>query len=462
MPYVNLHCADDYASIFYTTNTRGGNVGGFHPGRPSIIILHPLFLDSSWLQLQFGDPRLVANYNLIAFDMRVCGKSSARPSGRHDSWVEAADLAFCHQALHLPACHVLALEGISINTALRFAVLFPEMCLSLSLCNVPAPTELKWVFTAYEELLHSWCSAEDLETFEHVAKESVAVCGWTVDLQDDLIAYWELSMPPVQMLRVAETLGVLMNRTPLKPEVLASITQPVLIIHGQLNETCPKTYAEKLASQLTNAEGGAILYTVKGGLGALNIVPGHASIMNKVFTSFLSRLPNPGSKLVPPETNKIERMKAALVTLADITGSSSVASRDPSSSLSFSCLPHEVVKRQAQALQDYRKGLDTAYSPLGPDGRPFRKYSDRKNQHWFHGGKNGLSIAGNNFLPPEKIKDPDRDRPEKPLSPQEPATDVRITRGNYNSNTIEKQIIKGSMAKVVATTPTAQFQRLVI
>lgn len=62
------------------------------------------------------------------------------------------------------------------------------MCLSLTLCNVPAPTEqvyhlcqsirltfyrLKWVYTAYNELMHSWCHAEDLEAFEHVAKESV-------------------------------------------------------------------------------------------------------------------------------------------------------------------------------------------------------------------------------------------------------------------------------------------------
>jgi hypothetical protein len=33
---------------------------------------------------------------------------------------------------------------------------------------------------------------------------------------------------------------------------------------GERNEICPKTYAEKLASQLSNAEGGAVIYTVKG------------------------------------------------------------------------------------------------------------------------------------------------------------------------------------------------------
>jgi hypothetical protein len=36
------------------------------------------------------------------------------------------------------------------------------------------------------------------------------------------------------------------------------------IFKGERNEACPKKYAEKLASQLSNAEGGAVIYTVKG------------------------------------------------------------------------------------------------------------------------------------------------------------------------------------------------------
>lgn len=33
---------------------------------------------------------------------------------------------------------------------------------------------------------------------------------------------------------------------------------------GELDEVCQKIYAEKLASQLLNVEGGAVIYTVKG------------------------------------------------------------------------------------------------------------------------------------------------------------------------------------------------------
>ncbi|KAF5388219.1 hypothetical protein D9615_000056 [Tricholomella constricta] len=359
------------------------------------------------------------------------------------------------------------LEGLSVNCALRFAVLFPEMCLSLTLCSVPPPMEVKWVMTAYDELLNNWCCAEDLESFEHVAKESVVFLlgqDCDSDIRDDLIAYWQTSMPPARILRIAETLSVVMNRSPLKPDVLASITHPVLLLHGEQNETCPKVHAEKLASQLTNAEGSAVLYPVKGASGTLSIVPWHASIANKVFTNFLSRLPPMRSELLPPETNKTERMKAALGTLAEIIGDASIALRNPSSSLSFCCLPQDVVKRQADTLKQYRKGIHTAFSPVGPDGRPVRKYSERTNEHWFHGEKDGLSYAGNsNFLPPGRSKDYDRDRAEKPASPQEPAIDNRLRRNTntFNPSSVDKQVIKGSMAKVVAT-PAAQFQRLLV
>lgn len=122
MPFVDLHSRDDYASIFYATNTAFNNVSAFDPEKPSIIALHPLFLDSTWLDNQFGDPRLSGHYNVIAFDMRTCGRSRCRSSGRHDSWVDAADLAFCCQVSlrYLSACSSLK----SIRNSICLLVIF--------------------------------------------------------------------------------------------------------------------------------------------------------------------------------------------------------------------------------------------------------------------------------------------------------------------------------------------------
>ena len=95
MPFVDLPNAhDDYASLWYITNSATGTVGGFDPSKATVLLLHPQFLDSAWLSAQLEDPRLSANYNLIALDARHAGQTTSRLNGKQDSWTDAADLAF--------------------------------------------------------------------------------------------------------------------------------------------------------------------------------------------------------------------------------------------------------------------------------------------------------------------------------------------------------------------------------
>src|SRR6267154_3459691 len=101
MPYIDIPSRDDYVSIWYITNSVYGNVGSFDPERPTCILLHPLFLDSSWLIRHFDDPRLSQDYNLIAFDQRTCGRSRCRPIQWHDHYVDAADIAMVCQVRFL-------------------------------------------------------------------------------------------------------------------------------------------------------------------------------------------------------------------------------------------------------------------------------------------------------------------------------------------------------------------------
>ncbi|KAF7330780.1 Proteophosphoglycan ppg4 [Mycena venus] len=392
MPFVDLHSSDDFASIYYTTNSFFGNVAGFDPEKPTVCMLHPTFLDSSWLHPQFNDPRLDSEFNLIAFDMRVAGKSECRTSGKHDGWVDAADLAFCAQALRLAPFHILAMENTAINCALRFATLFPEMCLSLALCNVPAPTELKWIYTAYDELVQTWCFAEDLESYEHSCIEAVNFTFGSEtpsDLRDELVAYWEITMHPRRRGRVLELANLVMNRLPLPAEAYPHITQPVLIIHGDANEAIPRKYAERLAHDLKG-----VLYTVKGGGGYLGVLQGTASIVNQVYVKFLSRLPRARSDPATPTLTTEERMRDALEMLEHITGDPSFRTRDPQSSLSFCCLPEEVIQAQTEGLKAYRKGQTLAFLPLNPSGRPIRRYSERPRDDWFESKTEGMSYAG--------------------------------------------------------------------
>lgn len=179
MPYVDLVAGqDDYASLWYTTNSPTGTVGGFDPNKPIMIMLHPIFLDSEWLYLQLQDPRLDDNFNIIAFDARCAGRTQSRPNGKHDHWTDAADLAFAiqvrllytfvpfreaqkhcttssslielfrtypSQALWLPPAHIWACESFATNAALRLAALYVYLLHSLrvgrhSVTHTPART----------------------------------------------------------------------------------------------------------------------------------------------------------------------------------------------------------------------------------------------------------------------------------------------------------------------------------
>ncbi|KAF8631234.1 hypothetical protein AX15_002563 [Amanita polypyramis BW_CC] len=396
MPFIDISCKDDHASIYYVTNTQFNNVSGFDPEKPTVILLHPFLLDSSWLSNQFEDARLRQRYNMIAFDRRSSGKSSCRVSGSHDSWVDAADLAFCHHTLRLSSCHILALESVAVNCALRFALLFPEKCQSLTLCNIPSPTDAKWVDAAYHEIRRNWCFAEDLETLEQAQVEAIKLIignECNADLQDELIAYWQTEMPPKQRHQVLETFNVLIDRDTLDDDALGRITQPVLIVHGEKNETYSIKHAQHLSSQLSNAQGGAVLYPVKGGRGALSLVQGSVSIVNQVFSKFLGRQVRVRSDLGVPEIAREERMKMALLKLAEIAKDTSIAKRNPSCPISFSCLSQRAVQTQIDLLAQYREGRQDAFSPVGPDGKPLRMYSSKQRNHWFYAGKDGLSVA---------------------------------------------------------------------
>lgn len=97
MPYVDLIHSEDCASIWYETNTGLGNVNSFDQNKPTIVMLHPMFLSSSWFRYQMDDFRLMSTFNMIAFDTRTSGKSISKSSGLYDTSVQAADLAYCLQ-----------------------------------------------------------------------------------------------------------------------------------------------------------------------------------------------------------------------------------------------------------------------------------------------------------------------------------------------------------------------------
>ncbi|KAH9175122.1 alpha/beta-hydrolase [Lactarius sanguifluus] len=421
MPYVDLpNTHDDYASLWYITNSPTGTVGGFDPAKATIVLLHPTFLDSAWLTLQFEDPRLTCEYNLIAFDARHAGRTTSRLNPAQDGWTDAADLAFALQVLCIPRVHVWSCGLFGTTCALRFAALFPDMCLSLTLLTVPSdPNE--WVallvsfratdsdglgcssFDNLNEIVQSWCYAQELDTIEHAFMNMVTTfCGPDihVDLEDDLIAHLEVQYPPFRRVIVSH-LGCLLLASVsfcerASPSLLSRIVQPVLIIHGDSNEVFLPDAAFNMQEQLINVKDGAKLFFVRGAKGCLSVVPECASIANRVFAFFLATLPSRPSNPHPFVLPLVDAMQR----LAEIVHDPEISKRKPSSPMAFSCVPPEVLYRRAEIYAGAAPGHRGAFSPLNDNGtapatvRSTRRYSERVLEQWFEVDRYGMSYSG--------------------------------------------------------------------
>lgn len=130
-----------------------------------------------------------------------------------------------------------------------------------------------------------------------------------------------------------------------------------------------------MKDDLINVEGGAMLYIMKGASGYLSVDPSAASIANQTVHKWISRFRHERQESYRPAEPTEERMKRALRKLGefakDVDG---FKDRNPWSSMSFSKVTKEVEKAQMQMIKRVAIGSKMAFSPLGSDGRPIRKY----------------------------------------------------------------------------------------
>lgn len=396
------------------------------------------------MRAQFNDYRLKDNYNMIAYDLRNCGMTKSTPTGKQDIWVGAADVAFLHHKLRLPPVHIFASEQISTYIAVRFAALFPEKVLSLTLCQVPPPRPLEWVHQSTDELIRKWAySTEQIEMELVLEAPLEAIIGsdqLEEDLQDELFEHYLTQWNPTKRSKLVDHQNVAMNREPIEPNVAAAIKIPTLMIQGESSMSDPLKYAEEFKKQLVNVPGGARMYVVKGGRGSLNVIPSYATIVNRTFAQFLQEhsraaqrqrekdqalsvesVPNSdrASTLSSTTTSSLstststksssstlryetlkDRMTRALADLANFVDNPSIAERDPRSPLSFSCVSPELERQQMESIYAFAEGQRDAFDPLAATGRPMRRWTQRHaSSSWMEVDAEGMTTVDLTPLP---------------------------------------------------------------
>ncbi|KDQ13125.1 hypothetical protein BOTBODRAFT_33737 [Botryobasidium botryosum FD-172 SS1] len=381
MPYLELPGQD--VTLWYRTNVPGDNIAGWDHARPTVLLLHPPFLDSDLgLDPQFADPRLHRAFNLVAFDQFTSGRTRNPLHLARDTWVDAALHALALETLHIPPCHVFAVQNISVNVALRFAMIFPERCLSLTLCSIPLAKDSDFAAQAYQEVFELWAYPKSLEDFEDANLElNHAMYNETLPtpLLDQIIAHWQVQYPPNRRTRTVDFAATMLLKTWHTAEELASIRQPVFIMHGDSSLVHPIEAAHIVHKALVNAAGGAKLKVIKGGPECLNIPPLTASQVNGAFLDFVLELPT----LSPLRLPSPPILQSGFYRLIELSGDRSMSTRDFHSIWSFSRVSPENQAIKKHMLAAYAEGEADALSPLGPDGRPLRVFSERHDDYRF-------------------------------------------------------------------------------
>lgn len=364
----------------YICNAPSNDPLRFDHSRPTIVLLHGCWVDSSWLKYHFNDPRLVDHYNLIGFDARACGQTKSPILPSRDSWVDASDLAVALSLLGIQKCHIFAIQCTSVHAAYRFALLYPEMTLSLCLCQLPANVEPDWVLQAHEELIEAMCFPPDLETIERAYIETnyLLFSGMlTPDQSDEICAYWQTQFPATKRINTIQSSLPISQRVSLTDSMFKRLQMPILVLQGEKYVTSPIYQAEEEVSKMPHGQ----LLIVRGGPESFTLVPSCATVVNRVYSTFLSRLPA-YQPFIPVIRSKERTYALGLQRLSQIFEDPSISQREPIDA-SFSMISPEKIAEIAAILAHFEKDQDKALTALDSDGRPIKRISEVKDDQGF-------------------------------------------------------------------------------
>src|ERR1700761_1780930 len=101
-----------------------------------------------------------------------------------------------------------------------------------------------------------------------------------------------------------------------------------------------------------------------GGQGYISVLPTTASVCNRVFFQFISRLPHARSELQRPSHSLEVFISHGLEVLAVLAEDPSIAKRDPLSPMSFSRISVAVQRLQVDNYTAAARDVKKAFSPL--------------------------------------------------------------------------------------------------
>ncbi|GAA6008327.1 hypothetical protein JCM10207_000087 [Rhodosporidiobolus poonsookiae] len=360
MPYLRLPTANPVELFYETFPPKPASTSSARPTpAPSLLLLSPLCLNNTFLT-PYVERFTEEGYAVTALELRSHGRSKNGPTAAFDGWTLAADVAVVMHALQLPPSHIFGSGCSAFQTALKLAVLFPPLVLSLSIAGTATLFAQPRSLDAFKEVTAKWVQPDDEE-------EWVDVLGGVGEFMlgerkyDDANEIWDRVLGSVARSHnpyKAHNIFIVAaphQRPPgMTPQMLASIEQPIQLFQGD-NDFCYGL--EAVREQNVHFSGAKELdfHGVEDGPHVLTLT--HSAFILSQLAPFLQRhTPAQSPAFIPPDfPAALAQLSTFPLLFCDPTDlssppyiaassfASSIAARSPSDPDSFSLTTPEEV-----------------------------------------------------------------------------------------------------------------------
>ncbi|GAA5821026.1 hypothetical protein JCM11251_001927 [Rhodosporidiobolus azoricus] len=346
--YYELH-----RSASASSSTDSPSPNGAPSAKPVLLLLAPSMLDVTFLEPYVETFK--NDYDICCLELRSHGRSRNPATAGVDFWVLAADVAHAVEALHLAPCHVYGAGSLAFQVALKLAILFPSLVLSLTLAGAPTLFAEPRNVEAFVEINEPWVRPADEE-------EWIDVIGGIGEFLlgerkfDGADEAWDRVLPPiVRRYNPYAARHIFMicspsQRSPgLSPEILATVKQPILLFHGD-NDFC--FGIEEIQEQTKHFSSAKELefHAIEGGPHLLGVT--HTSAVIAPMIPFLRRH-SPSSR---PSYAPLDNL-SALRLASTISNDPKVALRNPHKPDSFS-FHTQAEKEESQRQLDGNEAVE--------------------------------------------------------------------------------------------------------
>lgn len=263
-----------------STTTRGFYYEDTGGDLPVIVFSHGFLMDCTMFAAQVQ--ALQGQYRCITWDQRGHGKTVAEQIYPFNFYDSANDLAGVLESLNIQSAILAGMSQGGFLT-LRSALTNPGLASQLILIDTEAGVMSPGIVNGDEGLLTLWEQNGYTDKMGDLLAGQIigpVLPGWGG------LPYWENVWRDTQLADLIPCFNALIDRDDITSKI-GQISQPSLVLHGEVDKSVPIADGEALASGLQNGT----FVMVPGAGHASNLT--HPEIVNPAIVNFLNRTVKP-------------------------------------------------------------------------------------------------------------------------------------------------------------------------